>query len=290
MQWSGVPILAGGPAADRMPGRLRGESLDKLGNPTFRWGLQSQEQTQEQHIRLDEDQLTTDPTDLNMMDDALAEDTAAFEDTTQDCLSIQAKVEDFEAYNRSLSEELKVLTKVVISEKTGDAGYRDNRSVLSSRGGLAGELIKSENPIELAQIASRADSVMHGEISNATTLSRRSRVLISDMSTRLAEKASADATHKATPNVFTVVHRTDGLKTIAKRVHSVSQLFSFFNETHYPEEVHAIITVLKEAGVKSTATPAQLTIDGKVSEAFARTKLFMQQHKSSEMISSVHAS
>ena len=34
--------------------------------------------------------------------------------------------------------------------------------------------------------------------------------------------------------------------------------------------------------MKSTATPAQLTVDGKVSEAFARTKLFMQQHKSSE--------
>ena len=79
-----------------------------------------------------------------------------------------------------------------------------------------------------------------------------------------------------------MVHRTDGLKTIAKRVHSVSQLFSFCNETYYPEEVHAIIAVLKEAGVKSIATPAQLTIDGKVSEALARTKLFMQQHKSSE--------
>ena len=38
MQWSGVPILAGGPAADRIPGRLRGESLDRLGNPTFRLG------------------------------------------------------------------------------------------------------------------------------------------------------------------------------------------------------------------------------------------------------------
>ena len=64
------------------------------------------------------------------------------------------------------------------------------------------------------------------------------------------------------------------LKTIVKRVHGVSQLFSFCNETYYPEDVHAIITVLKEAGVKSTATPAKLTVDGKVSEAFARTKLY----------------
>ena len=52
MQWSGVPILAGGPAADRMPGRLRGESLDRLGKDTFSLGLQSQEQSQEQHIQL----------------------------------------------------------------------------------------------------------------------------------------------------------------------------------------------------------------------------------------------
>ena len=34
--------------------------------------------------------------------------------------------------------------------------------------------------------------------------------------------------------------------------------------------------------MRSTATPAQLTVYGKVSEAFARTKLYMQQHKSSE--------
>ena len=41
---------------DRIPGRLTGESLDRLGNPTFSMTLQNQEQP----IRLDEDQLTTD--------------------------------------------------------------------------------------------------------------------------------------------------------------------------------------------------------------------------------------
>ena len=153
--------------------------------------------------------------------------------------------------------------------------------MLSSRGGLAGET-KGEHSIELAQLTSRVNSAMHAEISDDDDPFAKVKGLISDMSTRLEEKASADATHKANSNVYTVVHRTDGLKTIAKRVHSVSQLFSFFNETYYPEDVHAIITVLKEAGVKSTTTPAQLTIDGKVSEAFARTKPFMQQHKSSE--------
>ena len=88
--------------------------------------------------------LTTDTSDLKTTEDAIAEDTAALEDTTQDCLAIQAKVEDFEAYNKNLSEELEALTtaKVAISEKTGDAEYRDNRSVLSSRGSLASSLPK----------------------------------------------------------------------------------------------------------------------------------------------------
>ena len=74
-----------------------------------------------------------------MTEDALAEDTAAFEDTTQDCLAIQAKAAEFKNPTKSLSEELEALAKVkaVISENTGDTEYRDNRSVLSSRGSLA---------------------------------------------------------------------------------------------------------------------------------------------------------
>ena len=62
-----------------MPGRLIVESLDRLGNPTFRLGLQSQEQSHEQHIRQNEEQLTTGSADLRMTEDALAEDTAALE-------------------------------------------------------------------------------------------------------------------------------------------------------------------------------------------------------------------
>ena len=97
-------------------------------------------QIQDQHIRLDdEDQLVTDTADLKMTVDALAEDTAAIEDTMQDCLAIQTKVVDFEAYtNKSLSEDLEALAKAkaVISEKTDNAEYWNNRSVLSSRGGL----------------------------------------------------------------------------------------------------------------------------------------------------------
>ena len=81
-----------------------------------------------------------------MTEKILDESTAAFEDTTQDCLVCQTKVVDFEIYNKSPTEELEVLAKAkdVISEKTDDSEYRDNRSVLSSSGGLAIELQKRE--------------------------------------------------------------------------------------------------------------------------------------------------
>ena len=77
-------------------------------------------QSHKQPIRLDEDQLTTDITDLEMTEKNLDEGTAAFEDTTQDCLVCQTKVVDFEIYNKGLSEELEVFAKAkdVISEKT----------------------------------------------------------------------------------------------------------------------------------------------------------------------------
>ena len=72
--------------------------------------------------------MTTDITDFEMTEKILDEDTAALEDTTQDCLVCQTKVVDFEIYNKSLSEELEVLAKAkdLISEKTDDSEYRDN--------------------------------------------------------------------------------------------------------------------------------------------------------------------
>ena len=155
-------------------------------------------------------QLTTDTSDLKMTEDALAEDTAALEDTTQDCLAIQAKVEDFEAYNKSLSEELEALAKAkaVISEKTGDAEYRDNRSVLSSRGSLASSLVKSENSIELVHLASRVASAMHAETSYGDDRFAKVKGLISDMIARLEEKASVGAIHKAfeAKHIFNSIH------------------------------------------------------------------------------------
>ena len=74
--------------------------------------------------------------------------------------------------------------------------------MLSSHGGLVRELIKSENSIELAQIASRIDSAMHDEISNGDDPFAKVKGLISDMITRSEEKASADDTHNAIHKAF----------------------------------------------------------------------------------------
>ena len=145
-----------------------------------------------------------------MTEKILDEGTAAFEDTTQDCLAIQAKVEDFEAYNKNLSEELEAVAKAkaVISEKTGDAEYQDNRSVLSSRGSLASSLVKSEHSIELVQLSSRVASAMYVETSYGDDPFAKVKGLISDVMARLEEKASADATHKAfeAKHIFNSIH------------------------------------------------------------------------------------
>ena len=108
--------------------------------------------------------------------------------------------------------------------------------MLSSRGCVARKFTNSEHSIELVQLASHVVLAMHAETSNDDDPFAKVMGLISDIIARLAEKASADATHNDTSIVYTVVHRTDGLKTIAKRVQGVSQLFSFFDETYYPED------------------------------------------------------
>ena len=104
-----------------------------------------------------------------MTEEALAEDTAALEDTMQDCLAIQTKVAEYKAYtNKSLSEELEALAKAkaVISEKTDNAEYRDNWSVLSSHGGLV-RVLYPKARIRILRCTTRSLT--------ATILSRRPR-------------------------------------------------------------------------------------------------------------------
>ena len=64
--------------------------------------------------------------------------------------------------------------------------------MLSSSGGSAIELTKSENSIGLTQLASRVVSTIHAETSNGDDPFAKVKGLISDMITRLEEKASED--------------------------------------------------------------------------------------------------
>ena len=132
-------------------------------------------------------QLTTDTADWKMTEDALAEDTAAFEDTTRVC---QAEAVEFETATNGRSEELDAYAKAgaVISQKTGGAEsfsygltqtsfLRLSRSVLSPSGGLTKfkavwktkELAKREHSFELARLASRVASAMHVETGEVNT-------------------------------------------------------------------------------------------------------------------------
>ena len=132
-------------------------------------------------------QLTTDTADLKMKEDALAEDTAAIEDTTRVC---QVKAVEYETATDGRSEELDAYAKAgaVISQKTGGAEsfsygltqtsfLRLSRPVLSPSGGLTKfeavwktkELAKKEHSFELAQLASRVASEMHAETGEVIT-------------------------------------------------------------------------------------------------------------------------
>ena len=78
---------------DRMPGRPSRESLDRLGNPTFRMTLQTKSNTFDLTTRTS---WTPTPQTWRWRLTLSQEDTAAFEDTMQDCLAIQTKAAEFD--------------------------------------------------------------------------------------------------------------------------------------------------------------------------------------------------
>ena len=102
--------------------------------------------------------------------------------------------------------------------------------MLSSHGCLVSSLPKSENSIELVQIASRIDSAMHDEISNDDDPFAKVKGLISDMITRSEEKASADDTHNA-------IHKASEAKQISLRAFD-PKLVLYFSSHSWPEVQH----------------------------------------------------
>ena len=140
-------------------------------------------------------QLTTDIADLKMTEDALAEDTAALEDTMRDC---QAKAVEVGTAINGRSGELDAYAKAraVISQKTGGAEsfshgltqtsfLQLSRSVRSPSGGLTKfeavwktkELAKNKHSLESAQLASRVASEMHAETSTGDVITHVSHVV-----------------------------------------------------------------------------------------------------------------
>ena len=114
--------------------------------------------------------------------------------------------------------------KDVISGKTDDSEYRDNRSMLSSHGSLVSSLSKSEHSIELTQLASRVDSAMHAETSNGDDPFAKVNGSISDMIARLEEKASEDAT----PQAFEATH-------IFSSLHSETELMRYMTMSQHKD-------------------------------------------------------
>ena len=80
---------------------------------------------------------------------------------------------------------------------------------------MAKEPTKSENSIDLAQLASCVHSAIHADISNGEDPVAKVKGLISDMTTRLEEKAPADANHMA----FETKHTFNSLRCVTMSQH-----------------------------------------------------------------------
>ena len=147
--------------------------------------------------------------------------------------------------------------------------------MLSSRGGLAIELTKSENSNEMAQLASRVDSAMHAETSNGDDLFAKVKGLISDMIKRLEEKAPADANHKAfeTKHIFnsmrymTMSQHKDLFLTISMisfgSCTMKSILVVYFVSCRWPEvmNIHPCVLANNTISYRETLNPCKTSFD-----------------------------
>ena len=84
---------------------------------------------------------------------------------------------------------------------------------------------KSENPIELAKLASLIDSAMHDEIFNDDDPLAKVKGLINDMITMSEEKAFADDTHNATHSAFEAKHILNSMHSEIEPCHRTRFFF-----------------------------------------------------------------